>query len=270
MKIVCCVKQVLDPEIPPDAFHVADDGRSPEIRGIPESRVMDSYGENALETAIQLRDAAGEGEVVALALGDEGMDDALRRAYAFTADRGVRVWEPSWEPPDGVTVGLVLARAVEALGGADLILCGREASDVEEGVVGPAAAEALGLPCVTIARRVELDDGRLRVEREADGLIEVVAVEPPAVITVTSSEANVPRMPKVRDRMLAKGKPTRTLGEDDLPGSGAPAPRSRLRWLRKPESGGACRRIEGEDGPAVAAALLDRLADEQVLPGGRK
>ncbi|HSR42297.1 MAG TPA: electron transfer flavoprotein subunit beta/FixA family protein [Longimicrobiales bacterium] len=265
MKIVCCVKQVLDPEIPPGAFHVAEDGRSPEVRGIPESRVIDSYGENALETAIQLRDGVGEGEVTALAVGGEEMDDALRRALAFTADRGVRVWDPSWGELDGITVGLLLAAAVDALGGADLILCGREASDVEEGVVGPAIAEALDLPCVTIARRVEIEEGRVRVERESDGLIEVVAAEPPAVITVTSSDANVPRMPKVRDVMLSKGKPIRVLGPADLGTGPSPSPRARLLRLVKPEAGGECERIEGEDGRALAAALLDRLGREQVL-----
>lgn len=265
MKIVCCVKQVLDPEIPPGAFHVAADGRSPEVRGIPESRVIDSYGENALETAIQLRDEAGKGEVIALAVGGEEMDDALRRALAFTADRGVRVWDPSWGELDGVTVGLILAGAVDALGGADLILCGREASDVEEGVVGPAIAEALDLPCVTIARRVDLQEEKLRVERESDGLIEVVAPEIPAVITVTSSDANVPRMPKVRDVMLSKGKPIRVLGADELETGTALGPRTRLRRLLMPESGGGCERIEGEDGRALAAALVDRLAREQLL-----
>jgi len=265
VKIVCCVKQVLDPEIPPGAFHVADDGRSPEIRGIPESRVIDSYGENALETAIQLRDAAGEGEVTAVAVGGEEMDDALRRAFAFTADRGVRVWDPSWGELDGITVGLLLAAAVDALGGADLVLCGREASDVEEGVVGPTIAEALDLPCVTIARRVDLEEGRLRVERETDGRIEVVAPETPAVITVTSSDANVPRMPKVRDVMLSKGKQIRVLGPAELETGVTAAPRTRLRRLLKPESGGACERIEGEDRQAIAAALVDRLAREQVL-----
>ncbi|NIP60648.1 MAG: electron transfer flavoprotein subunit beta/FixA family protein [Gemmatimonadetes bacterium] len=265
MKIVCCVKQVLDPEIPPGAFHVADDGRSPEVRGIPESRVIDSYGENAVETAVQLRDEAGEGEVIGLAVGGEEMDDALRRGLALTADRGVRVWDPSWGELDGITVGLILAAAVKALGGADLILCGREASDVEEGVVGPAIAEALDLPCVTIARRVDLEEGRLRVERETDGLIEVLTAEPPVVVTVTSSDANVPRMPKVRDVMLSKGKPIRVLGPDELKTGVSPGPRTRLRRLLEPEARGECERVEGEDGPAIAGALLDRLAREQVL-----
>ncbi len=268
MKIVCCVKQVLDPEIPADAYRVAADGRSPEIRGVPEARVIDTFAERALEAGARLRDAS-EGELTALTVGGEEMEEALRRAYALTADRAVRVRGPSWEgggaEPDGVTVAVLLARAVEALGGADVILCGREAADIEEGVVGPAVAEELGIPCVTVGRRLELDGDRIRVERATGGVVEVVAARLPVVVTVAPSEGNTPRMPTSRDRMLARGKKIRVLGPDDLSGDPDAGPGSRLRRLEKPPARGGCERIDGEDGGAIARTLLERLADEGVL-----
>ncbi|MBI4540844.1 MAG: electron transfer flavoprotein subunit beta/FixA family protein [Gemmatimonadetes bacterium] len=266
MHIVVCVKQVLEPEIPPTAFRVGEDGKTPAVVGVPASQVMDSYAENALETGIQLRDAVPGSRLTALCVGDEGSDEVLRRSLAFTANAAARAWDPGWQRLDGLGVAHILARATAALGGADVILCGRQASDIEEGVVGPALAEELGLACITVARRLSFQEGVVRVEREVDGLVETVEAPLPTVVTMTSSESNVPRMLKVKDIMLSRGKPMRVLNAAALgDDAGKVAGRVEIERLYLPETTGTCEMIAGSDGATQAAALVLRLRELRVM-----
>ena len=81
-------------------------------------------------------------------------EDVLRRAFAFTADQAVRVWDDEWEDLDGQAVGHILAQTIKKLGGAGFVLTGYQASDIEEGLVGPVMAEELGIPCVTLVSAI--------------------------------------------------------------------------------------------------------------------
>ena len=196
MHIVVCLKEVVDPEIPAKYFEIDPDTNRPDE---DMDRVMDSYAENALELAIQLRDSIPGATVTALCLGDEESEDVLRRALAFTADQAVRVWDDEWENLDGPAVGHILAATIEKLGGAELILTGYQASDVEEGLVGAVIAEELRIPCVTIVSEVEVEVNHVKVTSETEVGHAVVNIPFPAVCTIISSEKNVPRLPKVRD-----------------------------------------------------------------------
>lgn len=266
MRIVVCLKPVLDPEVPSQALRVDEQSMRLVTVGVPAATVMDSYAESALETALQLRDSLGTGRVTALCVGDGGADDVLRRALALTADDAHRVWDPAWAELDGLAVAHLLARAVEALGGADLILCGRQAADVEEGLVGPALASELGIPWVTMGRAIEPHDGRLRVHREADGLLLTVETRPPLVVTITSSESNTPRMPKVKDTMLARRKPIQVLGPDRLrPDPHRSTAGVRLHGLSLPSVESACEMLEGAGEGVATATLMRRLQELKVL-----
>ena len=119
MHIVVCLKQVIDPEIPPRYFKIDPETNRPEEGS--GDMVMDSYAENALEAAIQLRDKIDGATVTALCLGDEESEDVLRRALAFTADQAVRVWDDEWENLDGQAVGYILAQTIKNLGDVDLV-----------------------------------------------------------------------------------------------------------------------------------------------------
>lgn len=215
LRIAVCVKQVLDPELPADTFALDASGRAPVVRGRPATRVLDPYAANALEAALRLREA-GAAHVTAICVGEAGSDDALRSAFALTADAALRAWDDGWQELDGLAVAHVLARAIERVGSIDLVLCGREAGDVEESVVGPALAEELGLPCVALARRIECRPGAVRVEREIDGRAETLEAPLPAVVTLGSSAWNVPRMATNRDTMLARMKKIQVCGAQEL------------------------------------------------------
>lgn len=264
MHIVVCVKQVPDPEISPRDFRLDPHTNRPVQAGA--RLVMDSYAENALEMAIQLRDASPGATVTALCLGDKPADEVLRRALAFTANAAVRVWDPSGADLDGPAVAHVLGRAIQAIGGADLILTGRQASDVEQGLVGPIMAEELDIPSVSLISQIEIAAGRGRVVRETEDGHAVVSVALPAVFTITSSNSNAPRLPKTRDVMMARSKPIRLLGLADIGVKPERlSPGVQLERALVPQDDSQCEILTGVDGTEQASRLVGRLQELKVL-----
>lgn len=263
LKIIVCLKQTLDPEVPPKDFKIDPASKQP-VRGNAKL-VVDSYSENALEVAIQLKEKLGA-EVTAITVGDKPADEVLRRALALTADQAVRAWDPAWANLDAHAVAHVLARAIAHLGGADLILTGREAADIERGHVGPMLAQELGFACATLVGRVEIAGAEATVRREVEGGFEVVQAKLPAVVTITSDETNVPRLPKVKDTMMAMRKPITVLGSGEI-GVDASllAPRLELLDVYVPASEGECEIIEADDAAGKAVALVQRLRERKVL-----
>lgn len=264
MHIVVCLKQVLDPEITPRYFKIDPETNRPEDGD--SDMVMDSYAENALELAIQLRDKTPGAMVTALCLGDEESDDVLRRALAFTADNAVRVWDSEWEDLDGQAVGYILAKTIQTLGGAQLVMTGYQASDVEEGLVGAVIAEELGIPCVTLVSDLEVENVSVKATREAEDGYSVVNVPCPAVFTIVSSEKNVPRLPKVKDIRLARSKPIKELEPDDLELDPVLCqPSVRLERVYVPNRDVSCEILSCDDGAMLAGELAGKLLELKVL-----
>lgn len=266
MHIVVCLKQVLDPELPPRYFKIDPETNRPEDGG--SDMVMDSYAENALETAIQLRDHLGDSKVTALCLGNDLSEVVLRRALAFTADQAVRVWEDDWEDQelDGQVVGHILAQTIKKLGDVDMVLTGYQASDIEEGLVGPVIAEELKIPCITLVSNLSVINNTVTAIIDGEDGIEKIEVPTPAVFTVLSSETNVPRLPKVKDIRLSRNKSIEEYEADDLdldPQRCQPA--VTLEHVYVPNRDVACEVVPGEDGAELADGLARRLAELKVL-----
>src|SRR3954451_11602935 len=214
MHIVVCLKHVFDPEITPRYFQIDPETNRP-VNGDTDM-VLDSFAENALELAIQLRDKTPGATVTAICLGDESSEEVLRRALAFTANAAVRVWNSDWENLDGQAVGHILAQTIKTLGGAQLVLTGYQASDIEEGLVGPVMAEELRIPCLTLVSDLEVEEDNVKATIEVEGGYAVVGVPTPSIFTIISAETNVPRLPKVKDIRLARNKPITVLESEDL------------------------------------------------------
>ncbi len=264
MNIVVCLKQILDPEIPARDFRIDDATKKP-IRG-NSKMVIDSYSEYALEVAIQLRNALPGSKVTAVLVGDKPAEEVLRRAFSVTADHAVRAWDAGWPELDGGAVARVLAAAITKLGGADVVLLGRQAGDIERGVVGPMLAEALGMPCTTVVSRVTPSGDGLQLRREVEGGFNLVEAKLPAVVTVTNDETNVPRLPKIKDVMAASRKPIALYGAADLNvDAAALAPKIELRELFIPVLDGSCTIIDGDDGSAKAQNLTRRMRELKVV-----
>lgn len=205
MNILVCLKQILDPEVPARDFRV--DAARREAEQGSANLVTNIFCENALETALQLRERAGGAKITVLSYGQPTAEDSLRKALAMKADAAALVLNESMGTADPLAVARVLAAAVRRLGEFDLIMTGREAGDWGAGQTGGLLAEELGLPCVSFVDTVELVGESLRLKRQTDSGWEVFEAPPPLVITVTNDEHNVPRIPKVRDVMMSYRQP---------------------------------------------------------------
>jgi electron transfer flavoprotein beta subunit len=214
MNILVCLKQILDPEIPARDFRV-DSLRREAERG-SANLVTNIFCENALETALQLRDRAGSAKITVLSYGQPSAEDSLRKALAMKADAAALIVNDGNANPDPLVTARVLAAAIGKLGTFDLIMVGREAGDWGAGQTGGLIAEELGLPCISFVDRIELEAGQLRIKRQTDTGWEVLEAEPPIVVTVTNDEHNIPRIPKVRDVMLSYRQPLTKWTLDDL------------------------------------------------------
>ena len=205
MNILVCLKQILDPEVPARDFRV--DAARREAEQGSANLVTNIFCENALETALQLRERAGAAKITVLSYGRPTAEDSLRKALAMKADAAALVLHESEGPPDPLAAARVLAAAVRRLGDFDLIMTGREAGDWGAGQTGGLLAEELGLPCVCFVDAIEVGAGGLRLKRQTDSGWEVFEAAPPVVVTVTNDEHNVPRIPKVRDVMMSYRQP---------------------------------------------------------------
>src|SRR5829696_1498517 len=205
MNILVCLKQILDPEVPARDFRV--DAARREAEQGSASLVTNIFCENALETALQLRERAGGGKITVLSYGRPTAEDSLRKALAMKADAAALVVNEGEGAPDPLAVAKVLAAAIKKLGEFDLVMTGREAGDWGAGQTGGLLAEELGLPCVCFVDTIEAGGGTLRFRRQTDAGWEVFEAAPPVVVTVTNDEHNVPRIPKVRDVMMSYRQP---------------------------------------------------------------
>ena len=206
MNIVVCLKQILDPEVPARDFRVDSAKREAERGGA--NLVTNIFCENALETALQIRDSHG-GKITAVTCGPEGAEDVLRKALALKADDAVLVVNDAVGNPDPLFVARALAAAIRKVGEFDVVMVGREAGDWGAGQTGGLVAEELGLPCIAFAESLEPGPtpGTVRVKRQIDSGWEIIEAATPVSLTITNHDKNVPRIPKTRDVMQSYRKP---------------------------------------------------------------
>lgn len=259
--IAVCAKQVVDPEAPLSLFQIAEDGKNlVPPPGTPP--VLSSFDENALEAALKIKDA-GDAKVIVISMGNNLAKPVLRKTIAAGADELILLEDEQFENLDSNGTAKVLAKAIEKIGGIDLILCGRQAADTDAGQVGIGIASDMGMPAITLAQKVEAADGKVRVERLAGDGYEVVEAALPALVTA-SNEIGELRFPPVKAVMAAqKTQPTVWSAADlgvDLAGSS----RSELVKYFVPDRNVECQIILG-DGPEqiageIASILKTRLS----------
>ncbi len=256
MKILVCMKQILDPDMPARDFRV--DASRNEAERAGANLVASIFCENALETALQLRDATG-GSVTALSFGTEETEDVLRKALAMTVDEAALVVHPDGPAPDALTVARVLAAAARKLGDFDVVMVGRESGDWGVGQTGGLMAEELGLPMVALVDGAEPSDGALKLRRQTDYGFDVVEAQAPVLVTITNCENNVPRIPKTRDVMKAHRKPLTTWSFDEL-GVAADEKVAEVVELSVPEKHVTCEFVEGDSLDEKVDAFARRIA----------
>ena len=201
MNVLVCIKRTPDTET---RIRIADDGASIDESGV--KYIVSPYDEFALEAALRAREAAGEGEVTVLTLGEAAAQEQLRSALAMGADRAVLLQGET--TLDGLATAKALAAELEDAD-APLILFGVKAVDDDQQQVGPMTATLLGRPCVTAVAEFELEEGAVLCHREVEGGVEKVRVRLPAVLTMTKGP-HEPRYASLKGIMAAKRKPLDT------------------------------------------------------------
>ena len=172
------------------------------------------YDRNAIEEAVRLREAHG-GKVTALSVGtpesSKGIKDALSRGCdeaCFVADAGFKDMEPS-------QTAAILSEVISSKIKFDLIICGEGSSDLYAQQVGPRIADSLGIPCICFVQKLRIEGSAIIADRRAENVAEIVTCEMPALITVLP-EINTPRIPGVRDTLMASKKPVITVSRGEL------------------------------------------------------
>jgi electron transfer flavoprotein beta subunit len=265
MRIIVCVKQIIDPELPASQFKIDPVAKRQQPDGHP--LVISPYDENALEVALQVKGQT-HGHVTVLSLGERTAVTTIRKALAMGADEAIVINDPCLEETDAVGVASALAGGIRKLGGADLVLCGCESGDWGHKVLGPLLAEALAVACITFVTQVEVKNGQIRVRRVVEDGIEVWDVRPPVLLTVISHESNAPRYPKVKDIMAASRKPLSIWSVADInldpKEVGTAAARVTVRELTIPTQQSQCEFLTGEPEEQVAQ-LFARLRERKVI-----
>ena len=199
MKIAVCLKRVPDTEM---RFAIAPDGTSLDPTGLKFD--MSDFDGYAVEVALRLNEQHGPGEIVAVALGPDTLQETLRKALSMGVDRGIHL-QADPVPFDGLAIAQALSAELNGQG-FDLILFGRVATDTGNGTVGPMTAQLMNLPCVTAISRLDIAGKTGTAQRELEGASETVTFPLPAVLTIDEGIAR-PRLPSLKGIMAAKKKP---------------------------------------------------------------
>jgi electron transfer flavoprotein beta subunit len=255
MKIIVCVKQVPDTET---RIKIVPEGNA--IAEADVNWVVSPYDEYAIEEALRIKEAKG-GEVVLVSLGPERAQTALRNGLAMGADRALHLKDALFDATDSLGTARALAAAIKSLAPFDLVLTGQQGVGGDHSQMPGLLAELLDLPQVTVAVKLELQDGKAVVEREIEGARETWETSLPAVVS-TQKGMNEPRYASLKGIMGAKKKPLEArdaaaLGLD----AEALSPRTRVTALALPPSRPAVKMIEGDSG-AQAQELIRLLHEE--------
>jgi electron transfer flavoprotein beta subunit len=166
---------------------------------------ISSYDRYAIEAALRLKEAAGGGEIVVVALGPASVKDAISRALAMGADRGIHLETADPNDADTLAVATALAGAIAPLN-ADLVLAGQTSDDYEAGQVGAQVAALANLPVISNVVSIEREGDAVLVRRDTeDGYQRVRAAFP--LVLLASTGLDEPRVPSVKGIMGAKKKP---------------------------------------------------------------
>ena len=210
MKICCLVKEVPDAAV--------------QKRIDPNTKRLDRSGEknlnpfdtHGIEAAMQIREGGKVPveEIVSVTMGPESAVRALHKAVALGADRSIHLTDDALAGSDVCATGFALAKALEKEQ-PDLVLLGQQSDDGECYTIGAVVADHLQMPSLTQVIKIDVADGKLVCERQAEYGYDTVEVELPAVISVGDA-INEPRYPSLKAIMGAKKKPLETYATADI------------------------------------------------------
>lgn len=206
--IAVLAKQIPDPTLEPaldSDFRYKREGKI----------VLDDADLYGVEVALQIRDAAGGGEVHIVSMAPNGEVSGVRTALAMGADSAVVVSDDQLANAHSLATAKVLSRAIDSLGEVDLVIAGTESTDGYAGTVPAQIAALRDVSALTFATSIEYDNGAITIRRQSNEGIDVVQASLPAVVSVTAGVVE-PRYPNFKGIMEAKNKPVNTVSLSDL------------------------------------------------------
>jgi len=210
MDVIVCVKHV--PETAEAELKIGADGKTVEKTGLVFD--INEWDDYALEEAVRLKEKFG-GTINVITVGSEDSDNTLWKCLARGADKAIRMTNPKFEGTDAYATAKILYGTIKSLH-FDLILVGAQASDDGSAMVGPVLAEMLGIPHVTMVKKIELGNGKAEVSRELEGgLEEQLEVRLPALFSVQTG-INEPRYVSIMGIRKAKQKEIKVMGLADV------------------------------------------------------
>lgn len=258
MRIVVCLKQVIDPLTPASTLVLDKEEKRVRV-GTSAPPVINGFDEQALEAALRLREAVKEVEIICVAAGDRFNTDVMKRSLAVGADQLILVQDPSLATWNPYPIAAALGAVIQQIGGADLILCGRQGSDWDNAVTPCILAELLEVPMLTLAKSVRIEQGKqVRIERVLANGSMTMSADLPALVTVTS-ELGALRMPTVAARLATARKQPRVLTLGEIAGVSAQSHAPEVIDLAIPAMGRSCTFIEAADGYEAGSRLAETL-----------
>jgi electron transfer flavoprotein beta subunit len=266
MNIVVCIKEIPDPEATIDSY-VMDPVRKALIPSGKVLKVVNPFDEQAVEAALRIKDKMGA-KVTIVSLGNNLDRVVVKKPLQMGADDLVLLEDEAYVGGDSWSNAFALAAAIRNIGGADLVLCGRQAADTNAGQTGIGIAHFLGLPCVTVARRIDVADGKAIVERVIANGYETVEVTLPALITV-SNELGQARYPAIKNIARSSAIKPAILKPEDLGVErstvGPQGRRLAVGAFFLPVFEATCEIVTGDTVQEAAENLAVRLREERVL-----
>ena len=232
-------------------------------------RTLNPYDTHAIEAAMAIREggAVEVEEIVAVTMGPEGAVRALHKAVSLGADRSLHLCDDALAGSDVAATGYALAQALRREQ-PDLVLLGQQSDDGECYTVGAIVADHLQMPSLTQVIKLDIDDGKLRCERQAEYGYDTVEVDFPAVISVGDA-INEPRYPSLKAIMGAKKKPLDTLSaaelEIDVARVGGEGSAAHWTGAKEPPKKPAGQIIEDEDTDATVAQIIAWLDERKLI-----
>src|SRR5689334_16070366 len=177
---------------------------------------LNPFDTHAIEAAMQIKEGGtvSVDEVVAVTMGPDSAIRALHKAVSLGADRSVHLTDESLAGSDVAATGYALAQVLKKES-PDLVLLGQQSDDGECYTIGAVVAEHLQMPSLTQVIKMDVEEGKLRCERQAEYGYDTVEIALPAVISVGDA-INEPRYPSLKAIMGAKKKPLETVGAGDV------------------------------------------------------
>lgn len=261
MKILVFVKQV------PDTTDVKLDPKTGNLSREGVQSIMNPLDSNAVEAAIQLKEKYGA-TVAAISMGPPQAEDVLKKALAMGCDESVLLSDRAFGGADTLATGYVLSKAAEKIGDYDLLIFGRHASDGETAQTGPITAAFLGIPQISLATSLDVQDGWVICTRDTEECTETVRAKLPALVTVCA-EINEPRYPSGLSIMKALKKPRTTWNHEDIGAApakcGIAGSPSVTKRLFEPKRGKVAISLFSGEPEEIAKQFVDMLETQHLV-----